>query len=49
MPKIVGLVTKAPRAIAERQLLSMLRTISNDTLYNAATWMDEPLGGVYVG
>jgi len=48
MPGIVGLITKMPRALAEAQLQSMLRTICYETFYSSGTWIDESLG-VYVG
>ena len=48
MPGIVGLITKMPRERAERQLLSMLATISHEDFYTTATWIDES-SGIYVG
>jgi asparagine synthase (glutamine-hydrolysing) len=48
MPGIVGLITRLPRASAEAQLRSMLKSISYEAFYNTGTWVDEPLG-VYVG
>ena len=48
MPGIVGLITKAPRERAERQLQRMLSTISHDSSYTTGTWIDES-AGVYVG
>jgi asparagine synthase (glutamine-hydrolysing) len=48
MPGIVGLISKMPRALAELQLLEMLKAISHEAFYNSGTWIDESLG-VYVG
>jgi asparagine synthase (glutamine-hydrolysing) len=48
MPGIVGLITKMPRALAEPQLLAMLRAISHEKFYSKGIWVDESLG-VYVG
>lgn len=48
MPGIVGLITKAPRAQAERQLSSMLQTMCHESSYVSGTLLDADLG-VYVG
>jgi asparagine synthase (glutamine-hydrolysing) len=48
MPGIVGLITKARREDAERQLLAMLGTLRHEPFYTTGTWCDESLG-VYVG
>lgn len=48
MPGIVGLITKAPRAAAERQLQRMLGSIRHESSYATGSWVDESLG-VYVG
>ena len=48
MPGIVGLITKMPRALAEPQLLGMLKAITHESFYVTGTWIDESLG-VYVG
>jgi len=48
MPGIVGLITRLPRASAEPQLRSMLKTICYEPFYNTGIWIDESLG-VYVG
>jgi asparagine synthase (glutamine-hydrolysing) len=48
MPGIVGLITRLPRALAEPQLRSMLKSIAYEEFYNTGTWIDESLG-VYVG
>src|SRR6266849_521616 len=48
MPGIVGLITKMPRARAERELLEMLATLCHESSYTTGTWIDESLG-VYVG
>ena len=48
MPGIVGLITKKPRAWAERQLACMLETMQHESFYNSRTWVDENLG-IYIG
>jgi asparagine synthase (glutamine-hydrolysing) len=48
MPGIVGLITKMPRELAERELLRMVGTLRHEQFYSTGTWIDEPLG-VYVG
>src|ERR1700687_336526 len=48
MPGIVGLITKMPRASAERELLEMVATLCHESSYTTGTWIDESLG-VYVG
>lgn len=48
MPGIAGLITKMPRARAERQLAVMLDTLCHEPFYVTGTWIDESLG-VYVG
>jgi asparagine synthase (glutamine-hydrolysing) len=48
MPGIVGIVTKAPRDEAERQLFQMVEAIRHENFYVTGTWVDESLG-VYVG
>lgn len=48
MPGIVGIITKLPRATAERQLQQMLKSICHEDFYIRGTWIDESLG-VYVG
>ncbi len=48
MPGIVGLITRMPRAAAERELLRMLEALRHESFYVAGTWVDESLG-VYVG
>jgi asparagine synthase (glutamine-hydrolysing) len=48
MPGIVGLITKAPREQAERELLRMVATLDHEPFYVTGTWVDESLG-VYVG
>lgn len=48
MPGIVGLITKARREEAERQLLAMLGTLRHESFYTTGIWCDESLG-VYVG
>ena len=48
MPGIIGLISKAPREEAERQLLQMAETMRHENFYVTGTWVDESLG-VYVG
>jgi asparagine synthase (glutamine-hydrolysing) len=48
MPGIVGLVTKLPRADAERQLAVMMNTLCHESFYTKGIWSDGLLG-VYVG
>ena len=47
MPGIVGLITKRPRAWAERQLDSMVKPLLHESFYVKGKWVDEQLG-VYV-
>jgi asparagine synthase (glutamine-hydrolysing) len=48
MPGIVGLITKLPRAVAEQQLLAMVKCLRHEPFYNCGTWGD-PEHGIYVG
>lgn len=48
MPGIVGLITKKPKADAERELLKMTQSLLHESFYVSGTWSDESLG-VYVG
>jgi len=48
VPGIVGLITKKPRAAAERELLRMKQTLLHEPFYATGTWIDESLG-VFVG
>lgn len=48
MPGLVGLITKMPRAQAERQLAAMLESMRHEPFYETGTWTDECLG-IYVG
>jgi asparagine synthase (glutamine-hydrolysing) len=48
MPGIVGLITKLPRELAERELLRMVETLRHESSYVTGTWIDESLG-IYVG
>jgi asparagine synthase (glutamine-hydrolysing) len=48
MPGIVGLISKMPRARAERELLRMVETLRHESFYTTGTWIDEPRG-IYVG
>lgn len=48
MPGITGLITKRPRAWAEKQLASMMAPLLHESFYAKGTWIDESMG-VYVG
>ena len=48
MPGIVGLITRMPRARAERELGQMVEALRHENFYTTGTWIDETLG-VYVG
>ena len=48
MPGIVGLITKLPQAVAEQQLLAMVKCLRHEPFYNCGTWSDPELG-VYIG
>jgi asparagine synthase (glutamine-hydrolysing) len=48
LPGIVGLITKLPQAVAEQQLLTMVKCVCHESFYNCGTWSD-PEHGVYVG
>src|SRR5213594_312292 len=48
MPGIVGLLTRMPRATAERELRRMVEALLHEPFYVAGTWCDESLG-VYIG
>jgi hypothetical protein len=48
VPGIVGLITKKPKADAERELLKMTQSLLHESFYVSGTWSDESLG-VYVG
>jgi asparagine synthase (glutamine-hydrolysing) len=48
MPGIVGLITKMPRARAERELQAMLATVRHDPAWASGVWIDEA-AGLYVG
>ena len=48
MPGIVGLITRMPRARAERELRQMVEALHHENFYTTGTWVDETLG-VYVG
>jgi asparagine synthase (glutamine-hydrolysing) len=48
LPGLVGLITKMPQAIAEQQLLAMVKCLRHESFYNCGTWSD-PGNGVYVG
>ena len=46
MPGIVGIITRMPRAQAERELLRMLEALCHEKFYVTGTWVDEALGSV---
>jgi asparagine synthase (glutamine-hydrolysing) len=48
LPGLVGLVTKLPQAVAEQQLLAMVKCLHHESFYNCGTWSD-PEQGVYIG
>jgi asparagine synthase (glutamine-hydrolysing) len=48
LPGVVGLITKLPKAAAERQLLEMVKCLQHEPFYNCGTWSD-PEHGVYMG
>jgi len=48
LPGLVGLITKLPSAIAEQQLLAMVKCLRHESFYNCGTWSD-PENGIYVG
>ncbi len=48
MPGLVGLITKMPRALAERELERMVAALRHESFYKSGTWIDETLG-VYAG
>lgn len=48
MPGLVGLISKMPRARAEKELQQMVATLRHESFYTTGTWVHEP-SGVYVG
>ena len=48
MPGIVGLITKLPRAVAEQQVLAMVKSVHHEAFYTCGTWSD-PEQGIYIG
>jgi asparagine synthase (glutamine-hydrolysing) len=48
LPGIVGLITKLPQAVAEQQVLAMVKCLRHEPFYNCGTWSDPELG-VYIG
>ena len=48
MPGIVGFFTGRPRAVAERELREMLKSLCHEPFYSSGTWIDEE-HGIYVG
>jgi len=48
LPGIVGFITDRPRAVAERELHEMLRSLCHESFYSKGTWIHEEQG-IYVG
>jgi len=48
MPGIAGLITKMPRARAERELHTMVAALHHNSAWAIGTWSDES-AGVYIG
>ena len=48
MPGIVGFSTSRPRAVAERELREMVKSLCHEPFYSSGTWIDEE-HGIYVG
>jgi len=48
MPGLVGLITRMPPAIAQRELLRMVEAIRHEPFYETGTWLDAS-SGVYAG
>ena len=48
MPGIVGFFTGRPRAVAERELREMVKSLCHEPFYSSGTWIDEE-HGIYVG
>jgi asparagine synthase (glutamine-hydrolysing) len=48
LPGIVGFITKLPQAVAEQQVLAMVKCLRHEPFYNCGTWSDPELG-VYIG
>ena len=48
MPGIVGFFTGRPRAVAERELREMVKSLCHEPFYSSGTWIDEK-HGIYVG
>jgi asparagine synthase (glutamine-hydrolysing) len=48
MPGLVGLITKAPREQAERELRKMVASLCHESFYSTGTYIDER-SGVYAG
>ena len=48
MPGIVGLISKKPREVAERELAVMVESLRHENFYVTGTWINERLG-IYAG
>ncbi len=48
MPGLVGLISKMPRELAQKQLCAMMKTLCHEAFYVSGTWADGSLG-VYAG
>jgi len=48
LPGIVGFFTGRPRAVAERELREMVKSLCHERFYSSGTWIDEE-HGIYVG
>jgi asparagine synthase (glutamine-hydrolysing) len=48
LPGLVGIITKRPRAVAERELRQMLGSMLHEAFYISGMWSDPTLG-VYAG
>jgi asparagine synthase (glutamine-hydrolysing) len=48
LPGIVGFFTGRPRAVAERELREMVKSLCHEPFYSSGTWIDEE-HGIYVG
>ena len=48
MPGIVGFFTGRPRAVAERELREMVKSLCHEPFYSSGTWIDDE-HGIYIG
>jgi asparagine synthase (glutamine-hydrolysing) len=48
MPGLVGLISKMPRELAQKQLCGMMKTLCHEPFYVSGAWADGSLG-VYAG